>query len=188
MKKQMGLGGIVLLLIAGLLLGQRLKGQAAVRPEAEIKQNLWAESAELQPLVRQLNEVLALEQQLDAGGGTAGQEEVRLCYQAALVLAITGGWDQSSGRKNAYAGRDGSYIDATTVDYYRDVVGSNKDSRTAVLLSQYIQVLEKSNLQIDDRVMDFYEKLPELAKEWSQAEVGSFSCRMLEWKLWLERR
>ena len=135
------------------------------------------------PLTAQLKQVLELEEQLEGKLSAKEQARVRALYEALLVDAVTGGYDREQGITNRYAKEGGRYLDQRMADYYRDFVSANGDSRTAVILKEYLQILEGNDLRVDSQVLDFYETVPELVWQWSQ--LGPEDFRYWVWKLGL---
>ena len=136
-----------------------------------------------QPLTAKLKQVLELEKRMEEKLSVQEQARVQALYEEQLTEAITGGYDRELGTVNSYAKEDGRYLDQRMADYYRDFVSANGDSRTAVVLEKYLQVLEENDFCIDTQVLDFYETTPELVQQWSRLGPEDFQYWL--WKLGL---
>ena len=149
-----------------------------------VSYDLRAEKTEVQaPLAVQLNEVMALELQLETEQDAADRAKTQTRYEELLIQTVTGGYDREQGTKNRYVRENGSVLDQQMADYYRDFIDANGHSRTAEVLEKYLQVLEENNLIVSGPVLDFYEELPELVQKWSRMEKGD--ARYWLWKLGL---
>lgn len=149
-----------------------------------VSYDLKAEKTEVQaPLAVQLNEVMALELQLETEQDAADRAKTQTRYEELLIQSVTGGYDREQGTKNRYVRENGSVLDQQMADYYRDFINANGHSRTAEVLEKYLQVLEENNLTVSGPVLDFYEELPELVQKWSRMEKGD--ARYWLWKLGL---
>ena len=135
------------------------------------------------PLAVQLNEVLALELQLETQQDAAERAGTRTMYEELLIQSVTGGYSREQGTDNKYAREDGRVLDQQMADYYRDFINANGHSRTAEVLGKYLQVLEENGLEISGPVLEFYEETPELVRKWSRMEEGD--ARYWLWKLGL---
>lgn len=159
--------------------------QAADSPVLlSVSYDLKAEEPEKRaPLAVQLNQVLALELQLETEQNVEDWANTHAIYEELLIQLVTGGYNREQGTENKYAREHGSVLDQQMADYYRDFINANGNSRTAAVLEKYLQVLEENGLEISGPVLEFYEETPELVRKWSHMEKGD--ARYWLWKLGL---
>ena len=80
-------------------------------------------------------------------------------YCEMMTAAVTGGYDEKSGKDNYYISSDKEHVDGHAIDAYNAFITENPDTKTAVILKKYIDTLGNSKKTIDDGVKDFYANL-----------------------------
>lgn len=78
-------------------------------------------------------------------------------YGQLLNTAITGGFDEKNGVSNNYVSSDNAnVVDDHAVTSYAAFIEKYPDSKTAKILTEYMQVLTDNNKEMNDDVRDFY--------------------------------
>lgn len=80
-------------------------------------------------------------------------------YCEMMTAAITGGYDEKSGKENYHINSDKEHIDGHAIDAYNAFITENPDTKTAAILKKYIDTLDNSKKTIDEGVKDFYANL-----------------------------
>lgn len=82
-------------------------------------------------------------------------------YASYMEAAIIG-----SGNALIYSDGESSNIRKEVLDSYKDFVENNKDTRTATVLSKYLEVLNKNNNNLESKdIIDFHSKIFEVLRD-----------------------
>lgn len=81
-------------------------------------------------------------------------------YCELLSTAITGGFNEQDGVSNNYVNADNANeIDSHAIDSYAAFIEKYPESKTAKILTEYMQLLTEQNREINDHVKDFYRNI-----------------------------
>lgn len=80
-------------------------------------------------------------------------------YCQLLNAAITGAYDGIDKKTNEYLEEDGKHIMETAINEYKRIRKENPDSKTADILENYLETLQKNHKIMNQEVEDFYQNL-----------------------------
>lgn len=80
-------------------------------------------------------------------------------YCQLMNIAITGGYDGVDIETNEYLEEDKQHIETSAIEEYKRVISDYPDSQTADILDDYLDILEKNENVVNQKVEKYYEDI-----------------------------
>lgn len=107
-------------------------------------------------LSEMLERARLFEQHLEKYPNSTSSDAAARLYEEIATNAITGGYNKTEGVTHYYKGETNDVVDKESLKYYQQFADANKDSNLGKIVSEYINVLQTNDFNINDAMEDFY--------------------------------
>lgn len=112
-------------------------------------------------LSEMLERARLFEQHLEKYPNGVSADAASRLYEEIATNAISGGYDRSQGIDHYYKGDSNDVVNREALQYYQQFAEANKDSNLGRIVTEYINILQTNNFQINDSMENFYRGLRE---------------------------